>query len=96
MMFLLYTNCVPCLTYAADVKALSASEMSKCNTALNNAVRRIFGFNQWESIRTLRSDLGYPDLYTIFEKRRQSLDSYMSNTGNQVLKLLFGVVTTVD
>ena len=96
MMFLLYTNCVPCLSYAADVKALSASEMSKCNTALNNAVRRIFGFNQWESIRTLRSDHGYPDLYTVFEKRRRSLNSYMSNTSNQVLKLLYGAVSTVD
>ena len=55
-----------------------------------------FVFYQWQSIRTLRSDLGHPDLYTILEKRRRYLDSHMRNTGNQVMTLLFGIVNTVD
>ena len=91
LMSLLYSNCVPCLTYAADVKNLPASDMSKCNSALNNAIRRIFGFNQWESIRTLRSQFGYPDIYTIFEKRRLSFYTQLENSSNGVLKLFLSI-----
>ena len=44
LLTLLYTNCVPILTYACSIKQYSASEMSDCNVAVNNALRRIFGF----------------------------------------------------
>ena len=37
---LLYTNCVPILSYACDVKCLSANDMRDCNTAMNDAVRK--------------------------------------------------------
>ena len=95
MMYLLYTNCVPSLTYAAEIKSFSASEMSKCNTALNNAIRRIFGFNQWESIRTLRTEMGYSDIYTMFESRKRSFFSKLMNSDNQLLKLLLSVRDSV-
>ena len=52
---LLYTNCIPILTYACEVKQYCASEMSDCNVAVNNALRMIFGFRDWRSIRTLRA-----------------------------------------
>ena len=73
----------------ADVKDFSSSEMSRCNTALNNAIRKIFGFHQWESIRTLRSGLGYPDLYTIFAQRRSAFHSRLANSSNSVLRHLY-------
>ena len=41
---LLFTNCVPILTYASEVKSFSASEMTQCNVALNNAIRKIFSY----------------------------------------------------
>ena len=44
LMQLLYSNCVPKLTYGAAVKDLTAAEKHKYNVAVNNAVRRIFGF----------------------------------------------------
>ena len=44
LLTLLYTNCVPILTYACAVKEFSNSEMSDCNVAMNNACRKIFGF----------------------------------------------------
>ena len=50
---LLYTNCVPILTYACGVKEYSAREMSDCNVAMNHVFRKIFGFSRWESIRFL-------------------------------------------
>ena len=42
---LLYSNCVPILTYACDVKEFSARDMSDCNLAINNALRKVFGFS---------------------------------------------------
>ena len=36
LMSLLYSNCVPCLTYAAEVKDLTSKELNDFNVALNN------------------------------------------------------------
>ena len=41
---LLYTNCVPIISYACSVIFFSATEMTNCNTAINNVIRKIFGF----------------------------------------------------
>ena len=51
LLTLLYTNCVPILSYASSIKQYSATEMSNCNVAINNVLRKIFGFTQWQSIR---------------------------------------------
>ena len=94
LMHLLYSKCVSNLTYAADVKEYSSTEMTKCNTALNDAVRRIFGFNRWESIRSFRAGLGYPDLFTLFHKRRLSFHSSLRVMGNVVMRRLSSLSTT--
>ena len=59
MIHLLYTNSVPTLTYACGVKSYSSRELQDCNTALNNALRKIFTYNRWESVRELRESFGY-------------------------------------
>ena len=64
---LLYSNCVPILTYACEVKEYSASDMSDCSVAMNNAFRKIFGFKEWRSIRVLREIFNVKCLYTIFK-----------------------------
>ena len=64
---LLYSNCVPILTYACEVKEYSSSEMSDCNVAMNNAFRKIFGFRDWRSIRVLREIFEVKSLYVIFK-----------------------------
>ena len=53
LMHLLYANCVPTLTYCSSIKEFSSREMNDCNTAVNDAIRRIFSFNRWESVRHL-------------------------------------------
>ena len=63
--------------------------MSKCNSAFNNAIRKIFKFNHWESIRTFRTGLGYNDLFTIFAKRRLSFQTGLCNSHNEVLRHLY-------
>ena len=88
LMQLLYSVCVPTLTYAADVKVLSASEMNSCNVALNNAIRRIFSYQRWESTRSLRQQLNYPNIYEIFESRRIRFASARQRSSNQVIAYL--------
>ena len=70
LMKLLYTFSMPILTYACEVKYFSCSEMHECHVTMNDAIRRIFSFNRWESIRHLRDSLGYRDIYTIFSQRK--------------------------
>ena len=66
LLTLLYTNCLPILTYACAVKQYSASDMSDCNLAMNNAFRKIFGFRDWRSIRDLRKMFNFSSIYEIF------------------------------
>ena len=72
---LLYSNCVPRLTYGAAIKDLTSAEMQQCNVAINNAVRRIFGFRRWESIRQIRQFYQY-DIEIIFAKAKKVLNCH--------------------
>ena len=67
---LLYSNCVPKLTYGAAVKDLSATEMRQYNVAVNNAVRRIFGFRYWQSIRHIREVYGFHSIERMFSNAK--------------------------
>ena len=46
MLHLLYTCCTPILSYASAVKEYTARQMQDCSTALNDALRFIFGYNR--------------------------------------------------
>ena len=59
-MQLLFTNCVPTLSYGCSIKDYSSREMSDCNTAVNNAIRRIFSYNKWESTRSFTREFWLP------------------------------------
>ena len=41
----LYSHCVPCLTYCADVKELTDEDMHKLDVALNDSIRLIYSYN---------------------------------------------------
>ena len=87
-MQLLYTNCVPKLTFGAAVKELSSSEMNQFNVAVNTAIRRIFGFRYWQSIRQIREVYGYNSIEVMYIKARKRFFDGMSNHSNETLKLL--------
>ena len=85
LMSLLYSNCVPILANGAEVVEYSASDMRTCNTALNDAIRRIFSYHRWESIRQLRQNLGFPNIYEIFGKRsKKFLDGNLTSQNNVI------------
>ena len=70
-MHLLYTNCVPTLSFASAVKEYPSRSMNDCNTALNDAIRKIFSFSRRESVRDLRMSFGYLSLTEIFANAKR-------------------------
>ena len=85
---LLYTNCVPVLTYACSVKQYSASDMSDCTLAMNNALRKVFGLKDWRSIRTLRQEFGFKCLYVIFKNAQDKFLSFCSTHHNPIVNFI--------
>ena len=77
---------MPILIYACNVKEYSASDMSDCNVAVNNAYRKIFGFRDWRSIRELREIFGFESLYVIFKKAQDKFVLNCAAHSNPVVK----------
>ena len=85
---LLYSNCVPILTYACAVKDFSASEMYRCHVAVNNAIRKIFSLAVWQSIRYLRMSKGYDSIYEIFAKAKSKFMASAAHSPNSIISYL--------
>ena len=85
---LLYSNCVPIITYACSVKEYSSSDMYRCHVAINNAIRRIFSFATWQSIRHLRIQHGYKSIYELFAAAQNKFMVNASVSANKVVSLL--------
>ena len=96
LMQLLYSNCVPILTYGSAVRDLTASEKRQLNVAVNNAVRRIFGFRYWQSIRQLREFYHYDPIEVMFAKARKRFLTSIANHSNELLRVLFTLVDVAD
>ena len=96
LMKLLYTNCVPILTYCCAVKEFSAAEMYRCNVAINNAIRKIYSFAIWQSIRHLRVANGFDSVYEIFAKAKTKfLSSAVTSSNTVVNHLATNIPTSV-
>ena len=67
---------------------LSASEKQQLNVAVNNAVRRIFGFRRWESIRYLREFYKFESIEVMFEKAKRNFNTSLMTHSNQILRFL--------
>ena len=80
---------MPTITYAAEVKQLTANDMRVLNTAVNDAIRRIFSFSRWESERMLRMSHSYDSIYEIFEKRRLAFSHGLSCHPNKTLRHIY-------
>ena len=89
---LLYTNCVPILTFASAVKDFNAADMYRCHVAVNNAIRKIFSFAVWQSVRHIRLSRGYDCIYTIFATAKSKFLAKASCSSNSVISLLYRTV----
>ena len=90
LMKLLYSSCIPILTYACEALSYTTSQFNSFNVALNDCIRRIFGYNRWESVRFLRMEMGYPSLTNIFYTRRVKFLNNIPLIGNPTLGALAG------
>ena len=73
LIHLLYSCCIPILSYASAVKVFPARQMQDCTTAVNDALRLIFGYHRWESIRSLRESFGYKSLVELFNVKKKQI-----------------------
>ena len=87
-MRLLFSICVPNITYACEVANYHHKAKESLHVALNDAIRRIFSYNRWESIRTLRESMGYLSVTEIFGHRKLSFDRKLTQMGNSFLSSL--------
>ena len=83
---LLYSNCIPILSYASEIKTFSAREMADCNTAVNNALRRIFSYNRWESVSSLRENFQKKSLTEIFSDSASRFQASLSHHPNSIIR----------
>ena len=88
-MNLLYTNCVPVITYACNVKDFPAKDMRDLNTAINDAIRKIFTFNRWESVRDLRDGCCLKSIYEIFAIAKQRFSHSLISHHNSIIRFLY-------
>ena len=88
LMMLLFSTCVPIMTYAIEVVPYSAKQIHSLNVALNDCIRRIFGYNRWENVRFLRISMGYPSITDIFHRRKANFSKKMPHIGNPTLHAL--------
>ena len=85
MMHLLYSCCIPILSYASAVKDYPARQMQDCTTAKNDAMNLIFGYNRWESVRILRESFGYKSLVEIFQRSKNKFDTSLMSHHNPII-----------
>ena len=95
-MKLLYSICIPNLTYACEVVSYKDNEMKSLHTAANDAIRRIFGYNRWESIRSLRDSKGYSSITVIFANRKQIFEKNLSQIGNSFITRLAHFISNLE
>ena len=88
LMNLLFSNCVPILSYGAETVEFSNTEMRECNTAINDAIRKIYSYHRWESTRLLRQSAGFPSIYEIFARRSKNFSNGNLRSRNEVVSKL--------
>ena len=65
--------------------------MNQFNVAVNTAVRRIFGFRQWQSIRQIREVYGYDSVEVLYAKAKRRFHDGMLSHSNNILKFFGGL-----
>ena len=95
LMNLLYSHCVPNLSYCAEVKELSATSMSKCNVALNDSIWYIFSYNRWESTRFLWQQLNFPNVVEIFHARRRRFLKCNAESHNTIVRRITDLILSL-
>ena len=92
LMKLLYTNCVPIITYASAAREFCSSDMYRCHVAINNAIRKMFSFHVWQSIRHLRISHGFKSIYEIYSSAKAKFLANASTSSNSIVRHLSSLI----
>ena len=76
LMMLLFSTCIPVMTYACVAVPYSTTQFRSLNVAVSDCVRHIFGYDRWESVQYLIMSMGYPSLTDIFYRLRENFLKY--------------------
>ena len=85
LIHLLYSCCIPILSYSSAVKDYPSRQMQDCTTAINDSLCLIFRFNRWESVRFLRESFGFKSLVEIFDASKRKFDASLLSHSNPVI-----------
>ena len=66
----------------------SASDSREVSVALNDCIRKIFGFNRWTSIRSLQEEMGYSAIEDVFALQKRKFEHNLKSIPNAVVKSL--------
>ena len=88
MMHLLYTNCIPIVTYGSQVKEYGSRDKHDVTVAINDCIRKIFGFNRWKSVRELRQQMGYKGIEEIFALQKARFLRNSRESSNDVVRFM--------
>ena len=70
------------------LKEYLTRDFRSIHVAMNDGIRKIFGWNRWESIRELRHSFGYDDIYVMAAKRKRVFLSSLHCLNNPLLLFL--------
>ena len=88
MMKILYTNCIPILSYGSQVKFYNSKDTREVSVAVNDCIRKVFGYHRWTSIRDLRMQMGYRAIEEIFALQKIRFVSNLKLVPNTLVKKL--------
>ena len=87
---LLYTNCVPILSYASGVKMFKTGDIKLCQLAVNSAFRKIFKSGRTDSMTNLREFFGKKSMKDIFEDSQLKFELNALHSPIAIIKHLAG------
>ena len=62
--------------------------MLRCHVAVNNAIRRIYSYHYYDSVRHLRNSCGLKSIYDIFHRATSKFDEASVNSSNQIIRFI--------
>ena len=75
--------------------SFSANAGLQC-TALNDALRLIFGYNRWESVRSLRESFGFKSLTELFAIAKARFYSSLCSHHNKVVSHIARYLNVIE
>lgn len=86
---LMESHCLPILLYGLEGLNLNAAQMKDINSWWNAVYRKIFGYNQWESVKEVIYFMGRLDVHHLLNMRRLLFLKRLTLCNNKVMKGCF-------